>query len=76
MKLHTHARDVKTAGPPLLHRAPLLLCPGLPRSHFLSVTLSPISALSLPLDPSHPSRRLPLDYLTDKGYVNGDIRVG
>lgn len=40
-------------------------------SHSLSVT-----ALSLPLGPSHPSRHPALDYLTDKGYVNGDIRAG
>lgn len=65
MKLHTHARNVKTAGPLLLHRsllfAPLpflLLSPSFCRP-FLSCFSS-----------------LPLDYLTDKGYVNGDIRAG
>lgn len=55
MKLHTHARDVKTADPPLLHRALLvapLPCPHLCRSHPLSITALSLSlslSLSLPL---------------------------
>lgn len=72
-QLCTHARDVKTADPPLLHRSLLLA----------SSSFSPSSSLFLPFFPSLFSpfppplaRRLPLDYLTDKGYVNGDIRAG
>lgn len=53
MKLHTHARDVKTAGPPLLHRALLLAPPpcSLVRSLSLSFSLSPLS----PFLPSLPT---------------------